>query len=455
MSSRVPNARITAAITVVLLLAIAAQLQHFLQEYKDEAAELNSAQASQTQPSAARKEFSGDFRVYYTAALVAAQPGDHRLYYPPREPHLIWIQMISPDTSWAKVARSAGFTSSMPFNYPPFAALLLEPLALFRWPVAILIWRLLLLGMVVVSIHACTLLTGPEHRWIKFGVATVAALSFFPLIETLAEGQIDPLILLCWSGGIYFIKTNHPLRSAFLFAVGTLVKVSPVIVVALFLLRRQWKWLFGYAGSLAGLTALSIWRLGWQNHSAFARQVLPALSCGIANSGNKSLVGLIADLYLRSVPLEITPVPHWVCLFGKLVGLVLLGSALFYFWRRNRTSSTLAEELIAVSLITLLISPVSWRHHYLLILIPLLYLWNVAAPGWREIATLAFATLAVGTVFPEYLIAAIRNPIVDLLLAGVAPISSLLLLQVLCSNYLAATVTSPQEEMSMGTLVRS
>ncbi len=439
MSRPEPNQRILAGIAVVVLLVLSAQFQRFLQQYKDESTGAISADPSTAHSSAPRKEFSGDFRVYYTASLVAASPGDHRLYYPPRDSHLIWTIELHPlNTPWARSAISAGFTTTMHFLYPPFAALLLEPLSLFKWQTSLLIWRIVLVGMVLVSIYCCILFTGRENLWLKFGIATAAALSFFPLMETLAEGQIDPLILLCWVGGIYFIKTDHPIWSALLFAVGTLVKVSPVIVVGLFLLRRQWKWLFSYAGSLVALIALSIWRLGWDNHVVYLRQVLPTLSCGIANLANKSLVGFINDLYLRRVPLDIASVPAWLCMLTKVIGMSMFAAVLVYFWRRNKTSSTLVQELITVSLVTLLVSPVSWRHHYLLILIPLLFLWNAlwnaAGQNWFDIAVLAVTTLGVGTVFPDYVSAAVRNPVLDIALAGIFPISSLLLLRVLLAN---------------------
>jgi alpha-1,2-mannosyltransferase len=434
MFSQEWNQRIAAGIAVVVLLVLGAQFQHFLQQYKDESTEAASADASDPHPSSPRKEFSGDFRIYYTASLVARRPGDHRLYYVPEDSRLLWIENIPQDTPWAKIARSAGISNTMHFIAPPFAALLFEPLSVFKWQTSLLIWKLVLLGMMLVSIYLCLLLTGREQLWLKFGFATAAAFSFFPLMETLGEGQIDPVTLLCWVGGIYFIKTERPFWSALLFAVGTLVKVSPAIVIALFLLRRQWKWLFGYGASLAGLLALSIWRLGWENHVVFAKQIFPALSCGIATLGNKSLAGFIDDLYLGRVPLEAATVPAWVCLLTKIMGLLLFAAVLFYFWRRNKTSSGLVHELVTVSLVFLLISPVSWRHHYLLALVPLLYLWNVAAQSRFRIAVLAFATLAIGTVFPDYVIASVRNPALDIAFASMVPVSSLLLLWVLCTR---------------------
>jgi hypothetical protein len=78
--------------------------------------------------------------------------------------------------------------------------------------------------------------------------------------------------------------------------------------------------------------------------------------------------------------------------------------------------------------------PVSWRHHYLLALMRLLYMWNIAAEKRLDIVVLTIATLAIGTVLPDYVIATIENPVLDIALASIVPISSLLLLWVLCDN---------------------
>jgi hypothetical protein len=221
MPSQESKQRVLACLAVVVLLILGAQFQRFLQQYKDELqTEVHPVSSSDAGRSSSRKEFSGDFHVYYTASLVARHTGDHRLYYLPQDTHLLLIENVPQDTPWSRIARSAGFTNTMHFIYPPFAALLLEPLSLFKWQVSLLIWRVVLVCLVLVSIYFCILLTGREHLWLKCGLATAAALSFFPVNETLGEGQIDPVILLCWVGGIYLIKTDHPFWSALLFALG-------------------------------------------------------------------------------------------------------------------------------------------------------------------------------------------------------------------------------------------
>jgi Glycosyltransferase family 87 len=304
-----------------------------------------------------------------------------------------------------------------------------------KWQAALLVWRVLLVGFVFVSIYLCVCLTGTEYLWLKFGLAALASFSFFPLTETLVEGQIDPLILLFWVAGIYFLEKGHSFWSALSFALGTLVKVSPAIVVALFLLRRRWTWLLSYAASIAGFTAISIWCLGWNNHVLFVKEVLPRLSCGIPMLANRSLPGFLYNLYLHRVPLMPgSSVPAWLCRLAKILGPLLLLACLYLLWQRNKSKIITINEFMAFALLSLLISPVSWRHHYLLALLPLIFMWSSEFFRSFDLAVLTIVTLSIGTVLPDYIITAIRNPALDLLLVSVTPISTLLLLWIYCAN---------------------
>jgi hypothetical protein len=429
------NRRVLACVAVIVLLSLSAQFQRFLQSYKDESAgvsQTGSADASQSSP---RKEFVGDFQVYYTSSLVVRHSADRRLYYP-QPGNQILMNNVPADTPWGRAAQGAGINGTMVFIYPPFAALLLQPLSLLKWQSALLLWRVVLVGVVLCSIYLCVRLTGRAYLWLKFGFAAVAALSFFPLTETLVEGQIDPLILLFWIAGIYLFESGRSFWSAFLFALGTLVKVSPAIVVVLFLLRRRWTWLLSYLSSLIVLVFLSIWRLGWSNHVVFVKEILPKLSCGVALLANRSLPGLIYDIYLRRVPLAMQlSIPAWLCTMAKMGGLALLAACLYLLWRRNKTKYIPTSEFMAFALLSLLVSPVSWRHHYLLALLPLIYMWNSESIRRFDLAVLTVATLSIGSVLPDYVITAVRNPALDLLLVSVTPISTLFLLFIICRNH--------------------
>jgi hypothetical protein len=124
-------------------------------------------------------------------------------------------------------------------------------------------------------------------------------------------------------------------------------------------------------------------------------------------------------------------------------GPVLVAASLYLLWRRNKSQAIPVQEFMVFVLLSLLISPVSWRHHYLVALLPLIFLWSFDLKRRFDLAVLALATLSIGTVLPDYMITAVRNPALDLLLVSLTPVSTLLLLYVYCVNEINTEVGLP------------
>jgi len=290
--------------------------------------------------------------------------------------------------------------------------------------------------MLIVALYFTLLLSGAGEAWpIALIASAGAALSFFPFTETIYQGQVDALVLLLWTLGVYLVHKQQPVWSALSFALATMLKVHPVLVCGVFLIRRQWRWLAAYIFWVGVFLGIGMWRLGWQNHLLWARNVLPIVSCGVPYFASKSLPTLVVNIYLRTVPLDtanLPSIPMALCWFNKGLSFALYGGTLFYFWKRNKAATNLVYELVVVALVTLLISPESFRHHYLLAILPLLYLW-MRSRFWTGrsavlyCASLAFLTLSIGTVFPDYLITQVRNPLLDLSLSALVPAATMLL----------------------------
>ena len=56
-----------------------------------------------------------------------------------------------------------------------------------------------------------------------------AACFFFPFRNTLVFGQANVTILFVWTLGVYLFKRQRPMASALCFALGTVLKISPVV----------------------------------------------------------------------------------------------------------------------------------------------------------------------------------------------------------------------------------
>ncbi len=399
-----------------------------------------------------------DFPIYYTAGKVARQAGDRRLYYPirgggkPSARNL--LDTVPPETPWGQTARASGFPITGQFMAPPFTAIMMEPLTLLPPQKSLLVWRLASTLMLMVALYFILRLSGAAESWPIALVATAAcALAIFPFTDTLYQGQVDALLLLLWTLGVYLAHKQQSVWSALSLALATMIKVNPILVCGVFLVRRQWRWLAAYVCWVAVLLGIGTFQLGWQNHRLWAQSVGSIISCGVPYFASHSLPTLIVNIYLHSVPLEtanLPSIPMALCWFIRGLGFALYGGTLFYFWKKNKSAANLIYELVVVALLTLLISPESFRHHYLLAILPLLYLWmrsrfwtgRAAALFW---AVLAFFTLSIGTDLPDYLVTKLRNPLLDLSLSAIVPAATMLLLYSSIVAYPILSAASPGE----------
>ena len=355
------------ACTTVLLLFATRMGQHEYQLFQH---------AIEVQSPVAR-----DFAVYYVAGRVARGEGGGRLYYVPpgltkaeRARNQIFVAVPS-DTDWSKTGvRILGFPPTY-YNYPPFFAWIFSPLTHFSPRAAYFLWRALSIVMLLISTYLILRAFVPKVDPAAFLIAGVGVLSFFPFAELLYEGQVGCLILFLWTLGFYCMRTRRINASAACFAVGTLVKVTPAIAVPIMLLRRQWKWLISYSATLAILLGASIWRLGWESHWIYATQVFPLLSTGFEGYPLKSLSTVLRNLYLgRTIfrPGDPWQIPTSLGLLITAANLCLLAGVLFLLLKRKTSDVVvLSSELAIVALLSLIISPIVWRHHYVLVLLPL------------------------------------------------------------------------------------
>jgi hypothetical protein len=427
----------------VLLLFGSATLQREYQLFQ----QLNVRQVFSQKTITIPRPTGLDFAPYYVTGRVALGEGDSRLYYPPpgskAEQNRELLEGTVPvDTPWSRVAqRWLGVKTTTYYIYPPLFGLLFSPIARMRPIMAFFLWRGLSMIWVLLSMYlvlrAVRLKTDP----LTLLVATVGVLCFFPLTETLYQGQVNCLILFLWTAGFYCARTQKVPLSAFCFAINTFVKITPVLVVPILLLRRQWKWLISYFVSVAGLLALSIWRVGWQAHWVYASKILPTLSAGTGGYLLKSLGTVVRDLYWRRVTFGASgswEIPLYLNVLVRVISIALYAGVLFYFRKKRRSGEVaLSEELAIAALVSLIISPVTWRHHFVLILLPLIYFWMQSREGWSKVRLWVFPllTLALGTPFADLVLLRVHHGLLQALLASVFLLATCVLLFLCLQDY--------------------
>jgi alpha-1,2-mannosyltransferase len=283
------------------------------------------------------------------------------------------------------------FPGALAFTYPPIAALLFLPLTLVR--MAVLEPVLTAGSMVLLPVTlGCALRLAPirdrvsRERAIRIALlASAAAVWLEPVWTTLRYGQIDVIV-----AALVLYDLSRP-DSARWKGVGiglaTGLKLTPGIFAVYLLLTRRYRAAAVSGAVFAATVAVGFLALGKDSSEYWSGAFGDPSRVGrIENAANQSLRGAYARL-LHTLDVQ----PWWLCT-AALVGM--LGMALAV--RAGRRGDD-ASGFSLCALSALLVSPISWSHHWVMA-VPALLLFALGARRLRSRARLAAAAIvaAVG-----------------------------------------------------------
>ncbi|QQS01159.1 MAG: DUF2029 domain-containing protein [Austwickia sp.] len=242
----------------------------------------------------------------------------------------------------------------LPFTYPPLAIFLFAPLAAMPDLVASAV-------MCVASLAALYRLTvlllraaAPAYAsWALLVLPLAAALE--PVWATLSFGQVN--LVLAWIIAEDVLGLAGPRARRWrgaLIGLATIIKLTPGIFVLVLLFRRDWASLGRTAAAFVvgvGLGFLVWPHSSWEFWTTAMRD--PRRVGGVAFSGNQSLNGAV----WRAVGEGGS-----TALWGVLV-LAVLASTAYVLGRLGPHGDPVAA-LLACAFAGLLVSPVSWSHHW-------------------------------------------------------------------------------------------
>ena len=203
--------------------------------------------------------------------------------------------------------------------------------------------------------------------------------------------------------GLYFYKRGWLPASGCALALATVLKLTPLIAVIPFVLWKDWKWIRGYCLSLIGFFAAMLWINSPSVVFDFFFHVAPAMSRGVPHRENRSIASCLQMLYtslhggsLKALEqLHYPNYPMWVSLLGKLIPLGILASAtlVVFLHRRPVGRWQQLEILSAFAMLSVVVSPVSWEHAFVIGYPMLVLLWHAALQ--RRISRLGVVLLTV------------------------------------------------------------
>jgi alpha-1,2-mannosyltransferase len=306
-----------------------------------------------------------DLHVYVDGAATMARGGLYDFVYHPAIPPL-----------------------PLRFTYPPFAGLVFYPLHFLPFPVVGLCWQLgIVAALYGAAVLVLKLLHSPDQRMAMAWTALV--IWFEPVRHVFELGQIGALLMLAVLFAVY---SNRWWLSGLLVGLAAGVKLTPAVAVLYFVGARRWKAVL-FSGLVFGATvALSVALGGAQARFYFTDLLGNADRIGVVDTPmNQSLRGVVGYLAGRDTG------------FGPLlVGAVVVTAALALLaWRRIGPDDPLGR-IVVVMLFGLLISPISWTHHWVWLL-PLV-MWLVLGPMRHRTRIVGWAWVVLAYVGPPWLV---------------------------------------------------
>jgi alpha-1,2-mannosyltransferase len=267
------------------------------------------------------------------------------------------------------------------FTYPPFAAVLMYPMA---WiPLGVTIW-LLFLGDAVAVVVTTIWLVYPladRHgwpRWYALGLALPLLTSLEPIRENVTFGQINILLTLLVLGDLLVLVPRGSRWAGIGVGLATAIKLTPAIFIVYLLITRRWRPALVSSATAAGATLLAAAIAPGDSWRYWTRTVWETNHVGhLDRIANQSLWG---GLLRAAHPTQ----PSRLLWLGMVAVL-----ATYCLWRAAR-AARVGDELAGVTITGLLgtlVSPVSWQHHLYwfapaLILLVDAYASRVRHRGW-------------------------------------------------------------------------
>ncbi len=248
----------------------------------------------------------------------------------------------------------------LPFNYPPFGAVVMVPLALVGLGAAETVWTLLSLlayGVLLVVIARRLRLDR-----VTTAVIAVGGLALEPLIRHLVLGQVNLVLAALVVLDLFVVPTRY---RGILVGLATGVKLTPAVFIVFFLLKRDWA-----AATRSLVTFVATIALGWVVAPASsARYWLEDLD-KTARFGGDALMS--ANQSLRALVVRATGVENPPLVWWAPLALVALALCVWVAARRLRLADDVGA-MLALALAGLLASPISWSHHWVWVVPAIMY----------------------------------------------------------------------------------
>jgi hypothetical protein len=287
--------------------------------------------------------------------------------------------------------------------HPPASVLLVLPFALLEYRAAYVVWNVVSLITLPISLWLLFRPAGLNlNRWLVLPVVALLLLSN-SLSQQVNQGQLNLVLLLltvvAWSAD----RTGKPMLAGVMVGLAAAIKLFPGFLVVYFVCQRKWRAVIAMAVTFVAVHAATLVLLGADCFRDYICVVLPRVGAFRDYWPNASITGFWYKLFdgssAHGIPVlhapMLTRTGTWLC------SLAVVALTVWRCWKArqpNERSQAFAICVVAM----LLLSPITWDHYFLLLLVPFAVLWKLLSPTSVNRGFLIGAIFVLTTVYPKW-----------------------------------------------------
>ncbi|AZQ39394.1 DUF2029 domain-containing protein [Streptomyces cyaneochromogenes] len=270
------------------------------------------------------------------------------------------------------------------FTYPPFAAVVMLPMALVGLHVAIALALLLNLAALAFALRVLAGRSWRRYGWYGVALAACVLALFEPLRDTFSFGQVNVLLLALVLLDCWLLSTGRERWAGVGIGLAAAIKLTPAAFIGLLLVARRWRTAAVATAVAAAATALAAWVAPDASRFYWTHAMWDTTRVGrLDYVSNQSVQGILARLGVADRAV-------WA-----VVVLLVLG-----VWMARTRRAVLAEDWTAAFALTgltaCLVSPITWVHHLVWLLPSFAVL---VRAGHARIAAVLYAVLCTSVVW--------------------------------------------------------
>jgi hypothetical protein len=274
--------------------------------------------------------------------------------------------------------------AEMKYNaHPPVAVLAAVPFVWLDYPHAHLAWNLATYSLFLLAIAAVIRELRIPFRWPALFPLLILLLGN-PVLNQVYQGQLNCLLAALVTAAWVADRRGRPALAGVAVGLAGAIKLYPLFLLGYFAFTRRWTGLLAAGGAFAAANGLAALLFGVSAYRDYVGTVVPSIAGQFEAAWvNMSLTGF----WLRLVGTD--PIRDWVgAAHARPVGQALAWGACLLVttvvawacWRA--TTRDARDKAFALAVVgMLLVSPITWVHYWLLLLVPLGVLWSRSAPG--------------------------------------------------------------------------